>query len=211
MKERPILMCGEMVRATLDGTKTQTRRILKFQPDPAWTEIAIEYQRVLRNRQAIDVATATYRAYPTGGTARWGICECPYGIPGDRLWVRETFRTIHDPATCIGEDRLDVDYKADGIVRIGDKIGTLKWRPAIHMPKYLSRLKLEITKVRVERVQDISEADAKAEGVPASKNVEMKDGSPCYRIPYQILWNQINGCDAWDKNPWVWVIVFRRL
>jgi hypothetical protein len=178
MKDRPILMCGEMVRATLDGSKTQTRRVVKPQP---FSEHVVKFGEEMQS---------------------------PYGWKGDRLWVRETWRVFGGREYEYQKHKPSVRYRADDIC--GEDFQA-EWRPSIHMPRWASRLTLEITEVRVERVQDITESDAKAEGVPASKNVEMKDGSPCYRIPYQILWNQINGCDAWDKNPWCWCITFRRL
>jgi hypothetical protein len=208
MKDRPILMCGEMVRATLDGTKTQTRRIVLKHPTLN-DDYDFKYFRDTKQGKlrAIFFANRSPKRkellMPSFGV------DCPYGVVGSKLWVKENHRLLD----CLCKETCRVKgyvyYEAD---QSGyDGASTCKLRPSIHMPRWASRLTLEITEVRVERVQDITEADAKAEGVPASKNVEMKDGSPCYRIPYQILWNQINGCDAWDKNPWCWCITFRRL
>ena len=206
-----------MVRAILAGRKTQTRRIGKLQ-SPEYAELAVEYSRhATKGREAV----ATYAAFPGKGTARWGICACPYGVPGDRLWVKETLKR--------SDDGLWGQYAADGEWVISrppfaplrqcwhsrtDKSLSKSNRasvPSIHMPRRASRITLEIETIRAERLQDISEKDAAAEGVEASKTVEMKDGSPCYTLPYQTLWNQINGCDSWDANPWVWVVTFKQV
>ncbi len=184
MKERPILFSGEMVRALLAGRKTHTRRVVNPQPE------------CLRDVQALQFHVATGEPLAIGK-------GCPYGRPGDRLWVRET----HLP-TASGiyyrADFSEFDAAGHGAMYGG-------WKPSIFCRRQHSRLTLEVVAVRVERLQDISEADAKAEGVEASKTVEVKDGTPCYSLPYQILWNQINGCDAWAQNPWVWVIEFKVL
>lgn len=192
MKERPIIFSGPMVRAILAGTKTQTRRVA----DIIWD--------TSKHWGGYDCWTFRKRGKPMIGfsTRNSGqntlVHHCPHGAPGDLLWVREMF-AMESPTCAV--------YLADQ----DDKTVVERWKPSIHMPRKLSRLTLEIVSVRVERLQDIKEQDAKAEGVEASKSVEMKDGSACYTTPYQKLWNQINGCDAWDKNPWVWVIEFKKL
>ena len=181
-KERPVLFKGEMVRAILEGQKTQTRRIVK----PPWKIVVHD------NGQALT------------GNGWLSELDNPYGQSGDRLWVRETF-AIHP------EDGSKI-YRADrGGDYQGAAQGDFKWKPSIFMPRWASRLTLEIVRVRVERLQDISEEDAKAEGVDACRWCEMKDGSPCYTETYKELWTQINGCDSWDKNPWVFVIGFKRV
>lgn len=195
VKERPILFNGEMVRAILDGTKTQTRRLVKG---------CVEEGGV----------------YSIDAWMNGKMPKCPYGTVGDRLWVRETWAWVPGVNGSMGWSTLN--YKADGGQRMfdGDKVmnETGKflthegvWRPSIHMPHWASRITLEITNVRVERLQDISEEDAKAEGVEASKSVEMKNGSPCYSLPFQLLWNRTYGCDAWEKNPWLWVVEFKKV
>lgn len=175
MKERPILFSAPMVRAILDGKKTQTRRIFK--------DTAEDY--------ADD-------AHPL---VRWKDCklhraECRYGNPGDNLWVRETIAKTEDNG---------IFYRADGLSE-ADMVANeiYKWTPAIHMPRIASRIDLEITAVRAERLQGISEQDATAEGYAS-------DGDESARIWYSSLWDKINGTGAWDKNPWVWVIEFRRI
>ena len=181
MKERPILMSAPMVRAILAGTKTQTRRALK----------------------QVQVRSA---AMPE---PEWRSVHtlCPYGQPGNRLWVRESFRDAR--AAMLGR----VLYRADGDNICG-------WKPSIHMPRHLSRITLEVTTVRVERLQSISEADAQAEGVTpkwepgCSGRLMDALGGFSFRpaaSAYAELWEQINGPGAWDANPWVWVVEFKRV
>jgi hypothetical protein len=178
MKERPILFSGPMVRAILDGSKTQTRRTFKGTTEhkgpynPAYMEA---------HQQA----------------SGWGSI-CPYGIPGDRLWVRETF--AQDVAGCPG----GISYRADHFDPKGDgPAHPMKWRPSIFMPRISSRILLEITDVRVQRLQEISDEDARAEGYDRSHAFP--------REWFALLWERINGTGSWDANPWVWAITFRRL
>jgi len=197
IKCRPILFSGEMVRAILDGRKTQTRRILK--PQPA----------VLTD----DDATKAWLNCGDQRTPRY-----PYGVPGDRLWVRESFCTCYN-----GQEAYQVIYSADGS-RMDFSYGSnatedeLDWlersmtthgergRPGIHIPRWASRIALEVTGVRVERLQSISEQDAMAEGVNWQDNAGL--ASYTARKLYAALWDKINGDGAWDKNPWVWVVKF---
>ena len=228
-KERPILFSGAMVRALLTGTKTQTRRVVKPQPDtahdgePYWF---IGGYRVWGYRPAPAVPLRA------GGNP----LPCPYGQPGDRLWVRETFIQGFpvDPLTD-SLQQWDADgnelpkktwYRADNS-DIGwiDDDGwqvNVPWKPSIHMPRAASRITLEITSVRVERLQDISEGDAVAEGIeqmPCAvpdtrlwRNYDPGNGwTPSLAIPqnsFRSLWESINGPDSWDENPWVWVVAF---
>lgn len=212
MKSTPILFSAPMICAILSGAKTQTRRAGKVQSD-SFTELGIHY---IRHATKGEIIQATYRAYPKGGTARWAICECPYGIPGDRLWVRETWGVEANDM-----ERRAVRYRADGVGLLGD------WRPSIYMPRWASRLTLEIVSVRVERVQDISEADAVAEGIEQFPDGSWRDyiaSKPAYnqcdtaRDSYRTLWDSINGQPrqgkpdvSWAANPWVWVIEFRKV
>ena len=210
VKARPILFSGEMVKAILEGRKTQTRRIGKCQMDLA-TELGVNY---IGHQTKGRVAVATYRAFPKGGPARHGLCECPYGIPGDRLWVRETF-SAHGAFGTEGR----ITYRAD--CGDGKEPHGLHWKPAIFMPLKLSRITLEIVALRAERLQDISEKDALAEGISWPD----VDGKP-YRPPidttgmsslrlaanrYKELWESINGKGSWALNPWCWCIEFKRL
>lgn len=205
MKERPILMSAPMVRAILAGTKTQTRRVVKPQPPAGWD----------RN--------CWFSAPVWGWTAQaepaqtWHKVRCPYGQPGDRLWVRETwnrfeawqgyFYAADDHSFGIGADD-DPDHIPEHAIR---------WKPSIHMPRAASRITLEVTGVRVERLQDISAADAIAEGIEAEGD-EWRDylmpHTQCCLTPrssYRTLWESIHGPGSWDANPWVWVIEFRRI
>lgn len=221
MKERPILFKGDMVNAILDGRKTQTRRVIKPQPfaqpeksddEPIWEVYA--------------------------GDELSGTIKCPYGQPGDRLWVRETWRQFDASDEC---DHLDFPC---GCPRTGDPVyrathddGESKWKPSIFMPRWASRITLEITDVRVERLQDISEEDAKAEG---AQHFPELPGKSAYGMDCRWSMEQPNSVDQclssakwafsnyfckingkapkgcidqrpWDANPWVWVVEFRRL
>jgi len=198
MKTRPILFKGEMVRAILAGRKTQTRRIVKPQPIP--------FQPNYPHPEAECLAAIGKPWMPVGGVnvERW---KCPHGSIGDRLWVRETFQTGEYAQN---EPRGAV-YRAtnpDWQTQEG-----WKWKPSLFMPRSLSRITLEITGVRCERLQNISEADAKAEGCDGNCPVgyiPAHQKSPCvYR--YAQLWESINGAGSWSENPWVWVIEFKKL
>ena len=195
MTERPILFSAPMVRAILAGTKTQTRRIAKPQPEPG------EIGSFGRGIPFIRGRDKTYR--------------CPYGQPGDRLWVREAFDFLpsggpDQPTAC------EIVYWANGAIepRIAPPdynpmvYAHEKIRPSIHMPRWASRITLEITGVRVERLQDISKDDAKAEGVDA---LPMETRRATAKADFHALWESINGAGSWDANPWVWVLEFRRL
>lgn len=205
MTERPILFSGAMIRALLAGTKTQTRRLLKNQSiliDGGGRPFTQRWDKEEQINWRTDV-------------------KCPYGVPGDRLWVRERINRLREGlevATAFGDRAV---YAADGALT---KLDTWPWKrntlPGIHCPRGLSRIMLEVTDVRVQRLQDISEEDAKAEGVtPALRD----PGGDCWtdgthRTAYEFLWGQINGFPgeskrraSWDENPWVWAVSFRRL
>jgi hypothetical protein len=222
MKERPILFSAPMVRALLDGSKTQTRRLVKLpheNPLGEWAPTIIGGESGGR--------TAAGASIPAQGAiwhTRTGDClACPYGQPGDRLWVRETHRAIwgQSPGYLIG-----VDYKADPQEkweRMRDHMGRPKWTPSIHMFREHSRILLEIVSVRVERLNDCSEADALAEGIDADELAERQDsydivckgtgasGRATAQSMYRELWESINDAGSWTANPWVWVVDFRRL
>lgn len=224
MKEHPILFSAPMVRAILDGRKTQTRRLVKPQPNPVDPRYAGVVAAAFRQGDfawANKSGSRTISCKPNGPTG-WAEENSPYGQPGDRLWVRETWMDML--GTGIERttgDRSRYAYRADTPPgSYGDEARKdygLKWRPSIHMPRAVSRILLEITGVRVERLNDISRDDAMAEGI-----VYQPDGgfgladSTHYnfadpRFSYQSLWESINGAGSWDANPWVWVVEFRRL
>ncbi len=208
MKERPILFSAPMVRAVLKGSKTQTRRVWKLPRGCSW--------------YAGHGGEAAGMVQDDDGPAWWHVSEqrCPYGQPGDRLWVREAWRALRRfdsmPPLDI-EWRSMVAYEADtptGDYRQAPHGRMGKLRPPIHMPRWASRITLEITGVRVERLQNISEADARAEGAPELLSVDggyLEHPMGCYRDGFQHLWTSINGPGSWDTNPWVWVVEFRRL
>lgn len=202
MNERPILFTGPMVRAILAGNKTQTRRIAK--------EFA--------GRDDLD---AILRRFPNQN-------GCPYGQPGDRLWVRESTHRRPMLNLLTGEplaDKYDGGaYTADGADVLTPEGFDLAWWysrkscPSIHMPRFACRLVLEVTGVRVERLQAISEEQARAEGITDGGCTNCGHNEPCgCEAPapsaidsFAYLWGSINGPGSWDANPWVWVVEFRR-
>lgn len=206
MKERPILFSGPMVRAILEGWKTQTRRVIKPQPDKRY---------YIRQRDADPdndiVPAGEIWLCEWDGDEHGGMelhqrtLHCPYGQPGERLWVRETW--LHDGP------RL-VRYRADGPNASPQQWDCPEavWHPSIHMPRAYSRITLEITDVRVERVQEISEADAWEEGAHAIARTLPYSGDDLGRVAFSGLWEEVNGkrpgC-SWDDNPWVWALTFK--
>ena len=196
MREHPLLMQGPLVRATLEGRKTQTRRPIKW---------------------------VTSRV------------SCPFGKTGDRLWVRETFAIVHPCRDCEAGYVDDIkqpsvipkdnaggywvpwyrsDWKGDDDTERG-----FQWTPSIHMPRWASRIVLPLMSIRVERVQDITEEDAKAEGVepvlmrgigsyPEWMRPTMREG---HQKAFELLWKQIYGDALWDANPWVWVAEWKEI
>lgn len=221
VKERPILFSGPMVKAILDGRKTQTRRVIKPQP----TEYAFEadaapgfarfgYDYIVGN-PSDGIVDQTYQ-----------ILKCPYGQPGDQLWVRENWQCFKagtdqpiphnpQPALCV------TGYQATDAARAKEYNSPEwkgPWKPSIHMPRWVSRIQLEITNVRIERVQEISDRgaqnDCTAEGVfllGLGHDWEERGFSSSEKCAFHDLWSKINGPESWDSNPWVWVIEFKRL
>lgn len=202
------MFSAPMVRALLAGTKTQTRRVAKV-PDP-WHRMMSDPERGAGTKEAFVVA-------------------CPYGGVGDRLWVKETFSPfrIHGGAS----DIMRADYV---VLKDGAQVYTplpgggqrffaplkvwgsgafdyIRWRPSIHMPRWASRITLEITEVRVQRLKDITDEDAKAEGVTEAGASYEREVYPIesYRRAYSALWDRINGPGSWSSNPWVWALTFR--
>ncbi|MEQ1828048.1 MAG: hypothetical protein ABL921_18955 [Pirellula sp.] len=220
MKESPILFNAPMVRALLDGRKTQTRRVLKHGSSTT-QPLRIGPHPYSSGKYLIERWEETERSFTNFG--RTDCIKCPFGSVGDTLWVRETWYpcSTFDPTDGIG-----ALYRADPW-RNGNE-PSVKWKPSIHMPRWASRITLEITSVRVERVNDISEEDAIAEGCvrekvtqawvddcePGSKARELaeilKGGYMTARWVFENLWSSINGKGSWELNPWVWVIEFRR-
>lgn len=218
MKERPILFSGEMVRAILDGRKSQTRRIFKqLSRDADPRNVSHDGRRNLLtivNRRIKDVP------------AVWQEWEdaCPFGAVGDRLWVRENGWEPCAPS--IGQIAAGADtwpryeYDADGVTEANAedfKAWGWKRRPSIHMPRWASRITLEITGVRVERLRDISEDDARAEAaepaIDLMRALTRHETEPTSRAGFMALWNSLNEKRGygWNANPWVWVIEFKRV
>lgn len=207
MKERPILFSGPMVRAILEGWKTQTRRVVK--------------PRRKTGVIASAAAEAGHAIESWGGGARHisshaECVACLYGQTGDRLWVKETFGIIkakHSQRWPKGT----IAYRADhGITHGGLEYDLMRWKPSIFMRRKYSRITLEIVSVRVERLQDITYKDCEAEGLvhearamwscPGTEEI-FREGY----LGYRWLWESINGDGSWAKNPWVWVVEFRKL
>lgn len=196
MTERPILFSAPMVRAILAGTKTQTRRVVKPRKD---------------RDLGCELAACELAGEVNGGEYRNAYCS-----PGDRLWVREAWRDWSDAAWHYAADGLVLPKQRDrGLAAMLSSRApftweSYRWRPSIHMPRWASRITLEVTGVRVERLQGISEADAMAEG--AAPVLVPPDGGSCPHVEgYRDLWESINGTGSWDANPWVWVVEFRRI
>ena len=236
MKERPILFSGPLVRAILEGRKTQTRRVIKGIPDDA-TLVTLNAFDYAVTELAGRVSWFTPWADDLWPCAKGDAIACPYGQPGDRLWVRETHAFADRLAALpssevarLGDRRAwyRADLQGGGEYAGGEPV---RWRPSIHMPRWASRIDLEVTGVRVERVQDISEDDAKAEGVPGpvpfypDEGFPLSDGYPVRdddgesalyptaAAAFAELWEEINGSRGfgWESNPWVWVVEFRRV
>ena len=229
MKERPILFNAPMVRALLAGTKTQTRRIVKpvkFYPDfgcavgqvgGAWKygSPAALGLRERGDHWSVVLKGDVLQRMCTSEAYGWGASAgCPYGVPGgDRLYVRETWAAPHAydhlPPRLIPQDAR-IHYAAT------EDRGGLLWRPSIHMPRWASRITLEVTGVRVETLQDISEADAVAEGCKPIRPELVQDGlivrpGRSAVEEFRLVWEQIHGGGSWEKNPFVWVVTFRRI
>lgn len=206
MTERPIIFNGDMVRAILRGEKTQTRRPVK--PQPA-TDCMYSINGAHNAALHLTDAGCQVRYIPPTGRSKDHLLLCPFGQPGDRLWVRETFREYYPKEGWPAPKAL---YKADGIARLEDtETGkAIPWRPSIHMPRNLSRITLEITDLNAERVQDITEDEAIKEGVvdPIMGTYGL---SP--KTVFRDMWNDIYAERGlgWNENPWVWAITFRRV
>lgn len=211
MKERPILFSGPMVRAILEGQKTMTRRTRGLEDIPS--RAIIKTTGVVIDTQRFCVQFYWEDDFP------WGthlVEQCPYGKPGDRLWVRESFAP--DPWSGKPFAIYRADYDEPKLAELEELSGKIKWSPSIHMPRWASRILLEITEIRAERLQDISCEDALAEGTPheliskaftSHSLKEIMDLSGTDALAFKWLWESINGPDSWGKNPWVWVVKFK--
>lgn len=229
MKERPILFSDQMVRAILEGRKTQTRRIVKQVPH--WQHCGKDIMEWgLSDCYTEEDGTHWLDIQTDVDDNSHNEIKCPFGQPGDRLWVRESFRfsSAHD-------------HLPPSVVPVGDKVEYFadttahhyldgKCRSSIHMPRWASRITLEITGIRVERLQEMRRDDAFSEGVEHVNPYNVTNGLPpgmpaCFKnyqkdngwfaadpvASFRSLWESINGPGSWDANPLVWVIEFRRI
>ncbi|XJD15577.1 hypothetical protein V1591_16825 [Enterobacter roggenkampii] len=226
MKEYGMIFNGEMVRAILDGRKTQTRRVMKVQPSDGFHPTHNGYDLDLNAHWYTPGVVDKNGYLQPAKKDVFGVADenegytCPFGAVGDRIWVREAFQ-----GPLVSEEFLEeyraypakfenpeyCEYAADGGPRpeYCDLDDNLRhgWRPSIHMPRWASRLTLEITSVRVERLRDLSEDDAKSEGITPPSGGVLPGWE--YRINFRELWMSIYGSDNWEANPWVWVIEFK--
>ncbi|ENY6067781.1 TPA: hypothetical protein MXP62_004075 [Klebsiella pneumoniae] len=222
MTERGMIFNAEMVRAILDGRKTQTRRIMKVQPESNQLGLLL----ITDSTKHSDIGKYHWaESNATGNHVRSKLFLCPFGAVGDRIWVRETFCPVDDTQY---DGEKWVDFRATPRYEASHPAGwdsapndaeALKWRPSIHMPRWASRILLEITDVRVERLNAISEEDARAEGIIDGGCLNCGEPEPCgcanpepdATDAFAYLWQSIYGQENWNANPWVWVISFERI
>ncbi|EMM8869491.1 hypothetical protein AB9K36_18240 [Klebsiella michiganensis] len=197
MIERGMIFNAEMVRAILDGRKTQTRRIVKLQPDE-------DGLAKVTNGPWVDTSERNYR--------------CPFGDVGDRIWVRETWAEAGASAPNLKLYRANYPEHLPSHYENVPPANEIRWTPSIHMPRWASRILLETTDVRVERLNAISERDAQAEGVGKLRGGYWQHYQPGWtqhqlsaRGSFVTLWKSIYGEESWNFNPWVWVIEFKRI
>jgi hypothetical protein len=224
VRERPILFSGSMVKAILRGEKTQTRRVIaKFAATKPRYQ-GMGYRKITEFQPS---STSGYDWIFRSARGSWNdfrhdelLSMCPYGIVGDRLWVRETWRSENE-----NHPRVRICYRADMTswghaihMETSEKLlefpepvyeSRTPWKPSIFMPRWASRLTLEITDVRIERLQDISHDDAKAEGAEPLESGNLTGND--YRGAFRQLWQAISGVKSWDANPFVWAVTFKRL
>ncbi|EPB6880845.1 hypothetical protein ACRRLQ_001695 [Klebsiella variicola] len=227
IREKGLIFNSEMVRAILDGRKTQTRRIMKLQPKPSKSRPGDFWFSSKKLESMVHVSDLAPGNSPIADYHLF-IQEhcCPFGAVGNRIWVREAFR-VHSRAT----DVATLVYKASERnswteqthrvpVAVCNKPATPeKWTPSLHMPRWASRILLEITDVRVERLNAISEEDARAEGIIDGGCLNCGEPEPCgcanpepdATDAFAYLWQSIYGQENWNANPWVWVISFERV
>lgn len=226
MKERPILYTGPMVRAIIEGRKRQTRRIVKDNSilgriHPAVSAIVHRSHGWFGFEASEDLKRQYITTFP------FHTIRCPYGEPGDRLWVRETFALVGGGDPGIFITRADYPHCVpSGLENVPADAASVRWTPSIFMPRRLSRITLEIISIRVERLNDISEEDAWAEGCIRGERTDnggyfpawepdpsgiWERGWDCAKEWYADLWEDINGPGSWAANPWVWVIEFQNI
>lgn len=212
IKEKPVLFSGQMVRAILEGRKTVTRRAVK----PAFPVSVIQVLPFAGDHSAWMPVMPGTPDQPWDEQAR----ICPYGKPGDRLWVRESTEADYDTHDAVTLARYCADKAPVLVTDCADPElngSVAHWnyprdvRPSIHMKREQARILLEITAVRIERLQDISEEQAEAEGIDFLRHAPDADETLTAKQLFECLWCGINGDDSWNANPWVWVVEFKRV
>ncbi|MDV2903126.1 hypothetical protein R0H17_15915 [Phytobacter diazotrophicus] len=227
MKERGMIFNAEMVRAILDGRKTQTRRIMKVQPSegfaPMNMALETDYEAHWYTPGVVDkdgyLQPAKHDVFGVASDEEG--YTCPFGAVGDRIWVRETWAEAGASAPELKLYRANYPEHVPSHYENVPPVDEIRWTPSIHMPRWASRITLEITGVRVERLQNISDTDVDAEGFagdfPTSLFPALFPGEPSdwshlsMRECYGVLWKSIYGEESWQANPWVWVIEFKRV
>ncbi|MGE4748513.1 hypothetical protein AB8990_03295 [Yersinia enterocolitica] len=204
MNEKPILFNSEMVNAILSGRKTQTRRIMKVQPENPHLGL----RRIIESTNSADMGKYFWSQSDACGInkMRSKAFPCPLGQVGDQLWVREAFATGLCTESTLA---YRATHKPEDLEEGWGE--SIKWTPSIHMPRWASRINLLITGVRVERLNDISDADARAEGCTYGKGNGEIDLAVRPENHFPTLWASIYGAESWQANPWVWVIEFERM
>lgn len=211
MRERPILFSTPMIKAILENRKTQTRRTVKHKYSVLLNDPYYATGKVLTDLPKQPGAFMEYRYEGQPDEYASFLVPCPFGKIGDHLWVRETFLPRASGKAALYKADYD-ECEAAGLAGMYSDKGC--WKPSIFMPRELSRITLEITKIRVEKLHEIKPQDALNEGIEYERH-GYGLGDPCDEIrmiqSYQDLWESINGKGSWDLNPWVWVIEFRRV
>ncbi len=218
MTERGMIFNAEMVRAILDGSKTQTRRIMKLQPESNQFGLL----RISDSTKRSDIGKYHWsESNSTGIHARSALFSCPFGIVGDRIWVRETWAEAGVNAPELQLYRANYPDHVPSSYENLKSAEEIRWRPSIHMPRWASRITLEITNLGVQRLQSISQNDAAREGLvrlPASGRYCINQGDQYFGGTshdaievFSWLWSSIYGAESWQANPWVWVIEFKQV
>lgn len=228
MKERGMIFNGEMVRAILEGRKTQTRRAMKVQPSDGFHPTHNGYDLNLNAHWYTPGVVDKNGYLQPAKKDVFGVADeneghtCPFGAVGDRIWVRETWAEAGAGAPDLKLYRANYPAHVPTHYENVPPTEDVRWTPSIHMPRWASRLTLEITGVRVERLNAISETDAEAEGIDMEALFDAQDcydciadhnmtGRPTVTGEFKYLWESIYGEESWKANPWVWVIEFKRI
>lgn len=205
MSERGIIMQAESVRAIIAGRKTQTRRVVTAGRGQEW--LSIQGVAAVPSMRTVMIGAELWAQmdHPHGGPG--GCVRCPYGAPGDRLWVKEAWTRWCSVEGC--DKRGHIAYRADASAEVERMTS---WRSPMSMPRWASRLTLEVVEVRVQRVQDLTVADAEAEGIDPAPHA-MKPSGLDMIDAYRTAWDALNAKRgfAWASNPWVWAVTFKRV